>query len=81
MLKCEAEGRRRRRGGTICTAASASSSVHSLGIWLAALARSTAPGLGYGRCWNNGPAAVVSAPVFASFRFGRPLDHVPLDRD
>ena len=27
----------------------------------AAFARSTAPGDGYGRCWNNGPEAVVSA--------------------
>lgn len=31
-----------------------------------ALARSTAPGLGYGRCWKRGPDAVVSAPVLAS---------------
>lgn len=51
---------------------------YSLGIWLAALARRTAPGLGYGLCWNRGPAAVVSAPVFASLRLGRPLDHEPL---
>lgn len=51
---------------------------HSLGIWLAALARRTAPGLGYGLCWNRGPAAVVSAPVFASLRLGSPLDHEPL---
>lgn len=56
----------------------ASTQGHSLGIWLAALARRTAPGLGYGLCWNRGPAAVVSAPVFASLRLGRPLDHEPL---
>lgn len=43
-----------------------------------ALALSTAPGLGYGRCWNRGPAAVVSAPVLASLRLGSPVDHVPL---
>lgn len=43
-----------------------------------ALARSTAPGDGYGRCWKRGPAAVVSAPVLASFRLGSPVDHVPL---
>ena len=43
-----------------------------------ALARSTAPGLGYGRCWKRGPAAVVSAPVLASLRLGSPVDHVPL---
>lgn len=53
---------------------------HSCGILLAALALSTAPGLGYGRCWNSGPAAVVSAPVFASLRLGRPLDQDPLHR-
>lgn len=53
-------------------------SSYSLGGWLAALARSTAPGLGYGRCWKRGPAAVVSAPVFASLRLGRPLDQEPL---
>lgn len=51
---------------------------HSLGIWLAALARRTAPGLGYGRCWNRGPDAVVSAPVLASLCLGKPLDQVPL---
>lgn len=56
----------------------ASTQGHSLGIWLAALARRTAPGLGYGLCWNRGPAAVVSAPVLASLRLGRPLDHEPL---
>lgn len=43
-----------------------------------ALARSTAPGDGYGRCWKRGPAAVVSAPVLASFRLGSPVDQVPL---
>lgn len=43
-----------------------------------ALARSTAPGEGYGRCWKRGPAAVVSAPVLASFLLGSPVDHVPL---
>lgn len=56
------------------------SSAHSLGIWFAALARRTAPGLGYGRCWKRGPDAVVSAPVFASLCFGKPLDQVPLQR-
>lgn len=77
MFKCE------QRGKTNCIAASLlepRSSDHSLGIWFAALARSTAPGLGYGRCWNRGPAAVVSAPVCASLRLGRPLDQVPLKR-
>lgn len=53
---------------------------YSFTTWFAALARSTAPGLGYGRCWNRGPAAVVSAPVFASLRLGRPLDHEPLQK-
>lgn len=43
-----------------------------------ALARRTAPGEGYGRCWKRGPAAVVSAPVLASFLLGSPVDHVPL---
>lgn len=56
------------------------SSAHSLGIWFAALARRTAPGFGYGRCWKRGPEAVVSAPVFASLCFGKPLDQVPLQR-
>jgi len=45
---------------------------------LLALDRSTAPGLGYGRIWYRGPAAVVSAPVFASFFFPSPVDQVPL---
>jgi len=40
--------------------------------------RSTAPGLGYGRCWNNGPDAVTSAPVFAESHVSRPDDHDPL---
>lgn len=62
------------------TVQSFKSSAHSLGIWFAALARRTAPGLGYGRCWKRGPDAVVSAPVFASLCFGKPLDQVPLQR-
>ena len=41
-------------------------------------ALSTAPGLGYGRIWNNGPLAVVSTPVFASPFLSKPVDHVPL---
>lgn len=49
----------------------------SLPLLASALARSTAPGLGYGRCWKRGPAAVVSAPVLASLRLGSPVDHVP----
>lgn len=60
------------------TVQSLRSRTHSLGIWLVALARRTAPGLGYGRCWNRGPEAVVSAPVFASLCLGKPLDQEPL---
>ena len=40
------------------------------------MARSTAPGLGYGRCWNSGPDAVESTPDLTSR--SRPADHEPL---
>jgi len=40
--------------------------------------RSTAPGLGYGRCWNKGPEAVTSAPVLAESHVSSPADHEPL---
>ena len=46
--------------------------------FLSLFMRSTAPGLGYGRCWNSGPDAVTSAPVFAESRVSRPVDHEPL---
>lgn len=42
------------------------------------MARSTAPGLGYGLIWNSGPLAVVSTPVLASPFFINPVVHVPL---
>lgn len=45
---------------------------------MALFARSTSPGLGYGRCWNSGPDAVMSTPVLASPRVSRPVDQVPL---
>ena len=40
-------------------------------------ALSTAPGLGYGRCWNKGPDAVTSAPVLAVPRRSSPVVHEP----
>ena len=45
---------------------------------MAAFRRKTSPGLGYGRCWNNGPFAVVSTPVLASPFSTNPDDQVPL---
>ncbi len=63
---------------TIPAQSSSSSSSSSKRLVFSAFALRTAPGLGYGLCWNRGPAAVVSAPVFASFRLGRPVDHEPL---
>lgn len=45
---------------------------------LAWLRRRISPGLGYGLCWNNGPDAVVSAPVLASLPLSNPVDHEPL---
>lgn len=46
---------------------------------LALLARSTAPGLGYGLCWKSGPEAVESTPVLASPDRSRPADQPPLE--
>ena len=46
---------------------------------MAAFLRKTSPGLGYGRCWNSGPFAVVSTPVLASPFSTSPVDHVPLE--
>ena len=48
------------------------------GSYLPLFARNTAPGLGYGRCWNKGPEAVESTPVFASPERSRPADQPPL---
>lgn len=46
---------------------------------LALLALRTAPGLGYGLCWNKGPEAVESTPVLASPVLSSPADQPPLE--